>query len=108
MQLLISHTLRRAGHQVIVAENGARGLELFEQHAPDLLIFDANMPVLGGQEAIARLRVQGHLTPAILITAGAPDSSAPTDSNLRFLAKPFAPPRLNAFVTSTLAEFSLQ
>ena len=41
---------------VALAENGARALELFEQHQPDVVLMDLNMPVMNGIQATRRLR----------------------------------------------------
>ena len=40
---------------VALAENGARALELFEQHRPDVVLMDLNMPVMNGIQATRRL-----------------------------------------------------
>ena len=40
---------------VALAENGARALELFEQHQPDVVLMDLNMPVMNGIQATRRL-----------------------------------------------------
>jgi DNA-binding NarL/FixJ family response regulator len=42
----------------VIAEgsNGQEAIELFRQHQPDITLMDLRMPVLGGVEAIARIR----------------------------------------------------
>src|SRR5713101_6122502 len=42
----------------VVAEgtNGQQAIELFRQHQPDVTMMDLRMPVLGGVEAIAKIR----------------------------------------------------
>lgn len=40
--------LEREGHNIIEAENGALGVELFDQKNPDLVVVDLHMPVMDG------------------------------------------------------------
>ncbi len=48
--------LERAGHEVITAENGRRGLRAFYEVRPDLVVLDVRMPGLDGWETLERLR----------------------------------------------------
>lgn len=41
---------------VALAEDGSRAVELFEQHRPDVVLMDLNMPVMNGIQATRRLR----------------------------------------------------
>ena len=45
---LIASVLRKEGHEVVSAEDGAKGLALVEAHPPDLIISDVQMPGLNG------------------------------------------------------------
>src|SRR5262249_46710373 len=48
--------LEMAGHQVEVAGDGARGLELGLEHRPDAAVLDIGLPLLDGYELARRLR----------------------------------------------------
>jgi DNA-binding response OmpR family regulator len=48
--------LQRAGHSVLYAENGRRGLRVFHENRPDLVVLDVIMPELDGWETLERLR----------------------------------------------------
>jgi CheY-like chemotaxis protein len=48
--------LRRAGHEVVMAENGRRGLRRFFETRPDLVLLDLVMPEMNGWETLERLR----------------------------------------------------
>jgi len=48
--------LQRAGHHVVTAENGRRGLRAFHENRPDLVVLDVKMPELDGWETLERLR----------------------------------------------------
>ncbi|QYX30776.1 response regulator transcription factor [Sphaerospermopsis torques-reginae] len=44
------------GFATITAEDGLQGLQMAEQHQPDMIIYDWMMPNLDGYELIQRLR----------------------------------------------------
>ncbi|ETX11666.1 hypothetical protein MUS1_10055 [Marinomonas ushuaiensis DSM 15871] len=48
--------LARMGFDVIEAENGAVGVEMWETHQPDLIFMDLHMPVMDGFVAMRRIR----------------------------------------------------
>jgi two-component system, chemotaxis family, CheB/CheR fusion protein len=48
--------LETDGRQVYTAENGLRGVELIEQHRPDLAIVDLGLPVMSGYDLARRIR----------------------------------------------------
>jgi CheY-like chemotaxis protein len=74
-RFLVGRTLRKQGHHVTVAENGAAGLKIAQELAPDLIVTDIMMPVMGGVEFIRRLRGD----PAV---AGIPILAASGDTHL--------------------------
>jgi CheY-like chemotaxis protein len=69
---LVGRALRKQGHAVTVAENGAAGLRAVQEEAPDLVVTDIMMPVMGGVEFIRRLRAD-LATAHILILAASGD-----------------------------------
>ena len=56
LALVLRMQLERAGHEVITAENGRRGLRSFYEHRPDLVVLDVRMPELDGWQTLERLR----------------------------------------------------
>jgi DNA-binding response OmpR family regulator len=56
LALIMRMLLERAGHEVITAENGRRGLRRFYEDRPDLVVLDLQMPGLDGWETLERLR----------------------------------------------------
>ncbi|RYY91712.1 MAG: adenylate/guanylate cyclase domain-containing response regulator, partial [Comamonadaceae bacterium] len=68
---LITSVLKKDGHEVLAAENGAEGLALVEAHKPDLVISDVQMPELNGFQMLAALRQNESIaaTPVILLTS---------------------------------------
>lgn len=72
-QKLISFHLRKAGANVVIAENGLIAAELIEQgdNRFDLVLMDMQMPILDGYEATRRLRRGGYTKPIVALTAHA-------------------------------------
>ena len=75
-QRLISYLLRKAGAEVVVAENGQLALDLCltAQQAGkcfDLVLMDMQMPVMDGYQATQKLRRANFTTPIIALTAHA-------------------------------------
>jgi DNA-binding response OmpR family regulator len=69
---LIKHTLERDGDMAIdVVSTGDAALKAVSDRAPDLLILDLNLPVLGGLEVcrILRSRPATSRVPIIMVTA---------------------------------------
>jgi DNA-binding response OmpR family regulator len=44
------------GYQVETAENGKLGLELCEEMRPDIVLLDLMMPIMTGEEMLAKMR----------------------------------------------------
>ena len=86
--------LTRAGFQVMVAENGALGIEAFQRWRPHFIWMDLGMPQLSGTEATRRIRrLHGGAETKIAAITAAPDASE-RDSAMRagfddFVCKPF-------------------
>lgn len=55
-RLLIKDVLGYHGYEVIEAVNGSEGIRLAEEHMPDLILLDMQMPVMNGFAAIEKLR----------------------------------------------------
>ena len=53
---LVRYLLAFSGYTVLMARDGAQGLELARQDRPDLIICDLQMPMLDGYQVLARLR----------------------------------------------------
>ncbi|PKA67793.1 response regulator receiver domain-containing protein [Pseudomonas baetica] len=70
-RLLLSTIVRRQGHEVLTAANGAEAVELFRRQQPDLVLMDAMMPVMDGFEAARQIKALAGetLVPIIFLTS---------------------------------------
>jgi CheY-like chemotaxis protein len=70
-RMLLSSIVRRQGHQVLTAANGAEAVEAFRQQRPQLVLMDAMMPVMDGFEAAQQIKVLAGetLVPIIFLTS---------------------------------------
>jgi CheY-like chemotaxis protein len=73
--LVAVRLLEKAGHRVAVAINGQEALDFLQRASFDLVLMDVQMPIMGGFEAVARIRDKekgtGEHLPIIALTAGA-------------------------------------
>ena len=70
-QRLVRRTLASRGYQIEIAPDGAVGLELAQQKAPDLILMDINLPGLNGYELTTKFKAIPTLSavPIIALTA---------------------------------------
>lgn len=69
----VTSVLRRGlayeGYAVDTAANGAQGLTIARDHAPDLVILDVMLPGIDGFEVLRRLRSGDEDVPVLMLTA---------------------------------------
>jgi len=70
---MLSRRLVRARYEVIIAEDGARGVAMATSDRPDLILMDMSLPVIDGWEAPRRIKATSELRkiPIIALTAHA-------------------------------------
>ncbi len=61
--------LTDAGYDVVQADNGRAGLSAAQEHAPDLILCDVRMPVLGGIEFLQKYSAEGGEALVLVMTA---------------------------------------
>jgi CheY-like chemotaxis protein len=71
---LLDTLLRRKGYDVVVADGGQEGLELFRQEHPDVIVLDLKMPEMDGVTVLQHIRNLKPGQPVIILTgAGTPE-----------------------------------
>jgi CheY-like chemotaxis protein len=70
---MLCRRLRRRGFDVLLAVDGAEGIEVAKKHLPDLVLMDMDLPVIDGWEATRRLKSDQatRAIPVIALTAHA-------------------------------------
>lgn len=65
--LLLSEQLADRGYEILWAGDGVQGLEIMQQHQPDLVLLDVMMPRMDGWETCRRIRERSNV-PIIMLT----------------------------------------
>lgn len=103
---LLARILEADGHRVLQAFSGTEALLLLERETPDLILLDLMLPGLSGEELLAKLRGEMHLTlPVLILSAKA--SLQDKVALLRigaddYITKPFEPEEVSARVHAAL------
>ena len=101
--------LEQIGFHVLAASNGSEAVDLFNEWYTTLalVILDMNMPVMGGREALAKMREVSADVP-ILISSGSNESESLNDQENAqidgILPKPYSLDQLKSVIRSTIGE----
>jgi CheY-like chemotaxis protein len=70
---MLSRRLMRKGYEILIAVDGAIGLEMMKSERPDLVLMDMGLPVMDGWTATANAKADSDLRniPIIALTAHA-------------------------------------
>jgi two-component system, cell cycle response regulator DivK len=70
---VLSRRLARKGFQVLMASDGPQGIEMAQQHSPDLILMDLGLPQIDGWECARRLKADAatRQIPIIALSAHA-------------------------------------
>src|SRR5438034_5500226 len=70
---MLSRRLSRRGFEVLIAVDGAQGVQVAKTEMPDLILMDMSLPVLDGWDATRQLKAeaQTRAIPVIALTAHA-------------------------------------
>jgi two-component system, OmpR family, response regulator len=69
IQMLLFKFLTRQGFEVIKADHGRQGLDMFKQEHVDLVITDVMMPLMDGHDLVRAIRAYDKTVPLLMLTA---------------------------------------
>ena len=96
--------LRRDGHAVVSAADGAEALEIYRRTRPDLVVLDLMLPKVSGLEVCRRIQAERRV-PLIMLTARGEEEDRIVGLGLGaddYVVKPFSPRELAARVGAVL------
>ncbi len=107
VRAVVVRILKRAGYDVLEAENGKQAIELFRENAEgiDLVLLDAVMPLLGGKEAYEEITRMRPDVPVLFSSGYLADTLPPSflaSHGLQVLTKPYRPAALIGAVHDAL------
>ena len=105
MAKVLARHMEIEGHQVILAQDGAAGLEVFRQQKVDLVLTDLKLPDKSGLEVLQGLKDENPMVPVVVMTAhGTIETAvkAVKDGAFDFLQKPIEPEHLLLIIGKAL------
>lgn len=70
IRMVAQKAILEAGHEPILAADGAEGLEMFKNNPIDFIFSDINMPIMGGFDMIREIKKLpgGSYIPIVMLT----------------------------------------
>src|SRR5436190_6097212 len=107
IRMIIGETLSLFGLQTLIAEDGVTGIKMAQEHLPDLILCDINMPNLDGYGTLKSLREHDATSfiPFIFLSGATDRITIRKGMELGaddYLTKPFSPKELMAAVNARL------
>ena len=97
--MLLKRFIEAEGYEVIYANNGRVGLEMYRETRPDLILLDINMPEMNGFELAALIREHDKRTIIFFLTDRTEKADRLKGFSLKgndYIPKPFYPEELIA------------
>lgn len=105
-RVLLTHTIKEAGCQVIGASSGEEGLSLARNSHPDLISVDLLMPAMSGWELVRRIKADPDLRsiPVMVVSVVASENTGRVFGVVDVLQKPISREELLAVLHRNLHE----
>jgi DNA-binding response OmpR family regulator len=103
----VVNTLSYYFAEVLEAGDGQSGFEIYQKHAPDIILCDIQMPKLNGVEFIKKVRAKDLKTPIIVLTAYSSEDYLLELINLQiqhYILKPITSQKLFESIKKALSE----
>lgn len=105
----VSYVVRKAGFEVVVAEDGEEALEMGRKEKPDLIFLDIMMPKVTGYEVCRQLKEDPSTRGAyiVMLTARGQEEDERKALDMgadEFMTKPFSPRKMRAKLLKILAD----
>ena len=101
VRFLLTVIIEEEGHKIFTAQNGKEAVEMVSSLYPDLIFMDVRMPVMGGLDALKKIKMISPRTEVVMMTAyGAEDTidTALQQGALTCIAKPFDIEEIKGFI----------
>lgn len=95
----------RRVERLILADNGEKGLQAYQEHRPDIIVTDIRMPGMDGVELIRKVRQQDKQTPIVVTSAFSEQNYLLEAINLgvtRYVLKPLQRENLKQVMDETI------
>jgi DNA-binding response OmpR family regulator len=105
----VSYVVRKAGFEVVVAEDGEEALEIGRREQPDLIFLDIMMPKMTGYEVCRRLKAAPETQDSYIVMLTARGQEEDERKALEmgadeFMTKPFSPRKMRAKLVELLGD----
>ncbi len=105
---LIKYNLEANSYNVIIAEDGIKGITTVYRKKPDLILLDLMLPLKSGEEICKTLREEHNNTPIIMLTAKSKEENKISGLNSGaddYIVKPFSIKELLARVNALFRRY---
>lgn len=76
VRYLLEILVKESGHKVYTGQNGVEAVEKVRAIKPDLVFMDVRMPIMGGLEALGKIKMIAPSTEVIMMTAYSAEDTA--------------------------------
>jgi len=101
VRFLLEIIVKDSGHRAHIAGNGREAVDLARSIRPDLIFMDVRMPLMGGLEALEKIKALAPETNVVIMTAFSSEetvSQAMQKGALTCIVKPFDVDELKEFL----------